>query len=138
MHLVAADTEGVGAASTQSTGGPVQRYKVMTHGESEDGAVVGDDLAGNHRPSCTTVRQNIENTLGQPLTPAQSAALRDNTNVVIVDQDSHVAGRTYFGANTASQIYGDAPDLKQAALDDQATHFYNALGLGYSTTDFQN
>ena len=140
-----ADTEALGEAegangpdSLSAPLGPVQRNEVMLYGESTARAVPGDELTGDHIPSIAAIRQNVENTLGQNLTRAQATALRNNTNVVVIDQDLHAAGRTYFGANTPSQITADATDLNAAALQDQATHLQNAPELGYSTADLQS
>jgi hypothetical protein len=90
---------------------PVQMYDVMTYGESKAGAVVGDELTGDHIPSYAAIRQNVETTLGRELTADEAAALRDNSNTVVGAQDLHAAGRTYFGANTQAQIAEDSLDL---------------------------
>jgi hypothetical protein len=116
---------------------PVQMYDVMTYGESKAGAVVGDELTGDHIPSYAAIRQNVETTLGRELTADEAAVLRDNTNTVVVAQDLHAAGRTYFGANTQAQIAEDSLDLTGAAMKDQAVHLENAAGLGYSPTSLQ-
>ena len=112
-------------------------YDVVTYGESKAGAVVGDELTGDHIPSYAAIRQNVETTLGRELTADEAAALRDNTNTVIVAQDLHAAGRTYFGANTQAQIAEDSLDLTGAAMGDQAAHLENAVELGYSPARLQ-
>jgi hypothetical protein len=121
------------------TGGkvPVQLYDVMTYGESRAGAVVGDKLTGDHIPSFAAVRDNVEAILDRPLTRAEESALRDNTNTVVIGQDLHEAGRTYFGANTPTQIAQDATDLSAAALRDQAVHLQNAPSLRYNSLSLQ-
>jgi RHS repeat-associated protein len=116
---------------------PVQRYEVMTYEASTGRAVTGDNLTGDHVPTIAAIRQNVEATLGQKLTRAQAIALRNNTNVVVIDHDLHKAGRTYFSANTRSQIAQDACDLGAAACRDQATHLRNAPRLGYSSSELQ-
>jgi hypothetical protein len=116
---------------------PVQLYDVMTYGQSKAGAVKGDALTGDHIPSIAAIRDNVETTLDKPLTRAEESALRDNTHTVIIGQDLHEAGRTYFGANTPAQIAGDAGDLAAAALRDQAVHLENARSMGYSPVTLQ-
>ncbi|WP_176167914.1 hypothetical protein, partial [Luteibacter sp. 22Crub2.1] len=117
---------------------PVQMYDVMTHGESKAGAVVGDELTGDHIPSYAAIRQNVEAVLGRELTADEAVSLRDNTNTVIIAKDLHAAGRTYFGANTQAQIARDSFDLTGAAVKDQAVHLENAAGLKYSPEKLQN
>ena len=116
---------------------PVQFGDVMTYGESKAGAVIGDGLTGDHIPSFAAVRENVEATLDRPLTRAEESALRDNTNTIVIVQDLHAAGRTYFGANTPAQIAQDATDLGAAALRDQTVHPQNAPSLGYSPSSLQ-
>lgn len=117
------------------TGGkaPVQIYEVMTYGESKAGAVVGDQLTGDHMPSYAAIRKNVETTLGRELTADEASVLRDNTNTVIVPHDLHAEGRTYFGANKSPQVTADSLDLSEASMKDQAAHLENAPRLGYSS-----
>jgi YD repeat-containing protein len=130
--------ESVANVATEAGGKvPVQLYDVMTYGESKAGAVVGDELTGDHIPSFAAVRDNVEATLDRPLTRAEESALRDNTNTVVIGEDLHEAGRTYFGANTPTQIAEDATDLGAAALRDQAVHLQNATSLGYDPVMLQ-
>jgi hypothetical protein len=128
------DLSGItGNVATDTSGKtPVQFGDVMTYGESKARAVVGDELTGDHIPAYAAIRQNVETTLGRRLNPDEAAALRDNTNTIIVSQDLHAAGRTYFGANTRAQIAEDSVDLGAAAAKDQAVHLANAPSMGYN------
>jgi hypothetical protein len=133
---------GMGSASAQISGAatakvPVQLYDVMTYGDSKIGAIVADELTGDHMPSYAAIRQNVENTLERTLSREEANALRNNTNVVIVGQDLHEAGRTYLRANTSSKIAGDSFELQGAALLDQTVHLENSTRLGYSPSQLK-
>jgi hypothetical protein len=110
----------------------------MTYGESKAGAVVGDEFTRDRIPSYAAIRKSVETNLRRELTVDEAIVLRNNSNRVIVAQDLHAAGRTYFGANTQAQIAEDSLDLTRAAMGDQAAHFENAVGLGCSPVRLQS
>lgn len=100
--------------------------------------MVGDGLTGDHVPSIAAIRANVENTLGIPLTRAQAAVLRNETNTIIVDAEFHASGRTYFGKNTPSQVAEDSLDLQSAAHKDQSEYLSKAHDFGYVHSDLRN
>jgi hypothetical protein len=64
--------------------------------------------------------------------------LKDNTNVVVVDQDLHAAVRTYLYKNTPVQIGSDSENLTTAASLDQAMHLQNAEQFGYNADQLRS
>ena len=129
---------GISLATESLSPGPITKLEVVTYRESVDRAVADDNLTGDHIPSIAAIRTNVEDTLGLPLTRAQAAALRNETNTLVVDGDFHASGRTYFGNNTPTQIAEDAQDLQAAALKDQSVYMQNAGDFGYNQSDLQS
>jgi hypothetical protein len=68
------------------------------------------------------VKANVERQLGRQLTAAEEAALRNQTNAIVVPTRSHMDfSRTYGGRNSPQKILEDSLDQQRAfQLDRQA------------------
>jgi filamentous hemagglutinin len=81
-----------------------------------------DGLTPEHIPSFASVKANVERQLGRQLTAAEEAALRNQTNAIVVPTRSHMDfSRTYGGRNSPQKILEDSLDQQRAfQLDRQA------------------
>lgn len=121
-----------GAADTNVVKtGPVQELEVGSYQNLKAREVVGDGLEHDHIPSYAALRTAKEAELGRPLTEAEAKTLYQNATAVEVRRDVHVAGPTYGGKNTATQIQQDAANLCGAVCRDTDALRNNLLVRGY-------
>ncbi len=121
-----------GAADTNVVKtGPVQELEVGSYKSLKAREVVGDGLEHDHIPSYAALRTAKEAELGRPLTEAEAKTLYQNATAVEVPRDVHVAGPTYGGKNTATQVQQDAVNLCGAVCRDTDALRQNLLVRGY-------
>jgi filamentous hemagglutinin len=98
-------------------------------------AIKNDGLTGDHIPSNAALLEWWTNLMGRKLTKAEAKSIRNSGSTIIEEYQVHVAGRTYGGKNTTSQIAQDALDLRRAAIRDTMQFRKNALAAGHSNDE---
>lgn len=123
--------DGKGAKATAPSKTVVQELEVDSYKNLKAREVVGDGLEHDHIPSFAALRTAKEAELGRPLTELETKTLYQNSTVVEVPRDVHIAGPTYGGRNTPAQIQQDAADLCGAVCRDTDALRANLNKRGY-------
>jgi RHS repeat-associated protein len=97
----------------------VQPYEVGTYAELTARSKPGDGLSLDHQPSNASNLARATAAKGEPLTPAEAAAVTAQGTAVAVPNALHVsASPTFGGRNTPAQIRADAANPQAAAARD--------------------
>jgi len=124
---------GGGAKATVPSKTAVQELEVDAYKNLKARETVGDGLEHDHIPSFAALRTAKEAELGRPLTELETKILYQNSTAVEVPRDVHIAGPTYGGKNTPSQIQQDAADLCGAVCRDTDALRANLSKRGYDS-----
>ncbi|WP_155770337.1 hypothetical protein [Pseudomonas asplenii] len=114
-----------------SSGRPGEIRACLTAGRYRPEHKKSDTPEHDHIPSFAALRAAKEAELGRPLTDLEQKALYDNATAVEIPRDVHIAGRTFGGKNTPTQIQQDALDLCGAVCRDTDALRGNLTSRGY-------